>query len=168
MKKLIIFFIIFFIYCENVKNYEKVEELRNIYILMNLPDKTKLKEICIESENTALNCIGTNVITYIGLLNSFYQINISTTDPNTYCEQIIDSPTMTEGKFSLDTERCHFQCNQTYWQSINNCSDFNNNINSYSNCLPGIWIKNCENQILKNCLKNCFLYGDPVFFIPNP
>ncbi len=171
MKKFTMIFLLFFITCENVKNYEKIEELRNIYILINLTDKKKLKEICVESENIALSCIGTiNTISYIILLNTFYQININTAspDPLDYCEQIIDSPTMIQGNLSFDAQRCHFQCNQIYWQSINNCNDYTSNINSYSKCLPGIWINNCENQVLKNCLRNCFLYGDPIFFIPNP
>ncbi len=169
MKNLImlIFIILFIIQCENVNDYQKKEDLRNLYIFLQLPTEEKLLQVCIQSENQALQCANTNQTLYINLLNSYYQILITTNNPVNYCPDIINSPTFIKGNFSIDAKRCHFECNLNFWNSITNCSDFNSILTEYSNCLPGIWISNCKNTIFKKCLENCFLYGDPIWFIPN-
>jgi len=167
IKNFILFIIIIFTFCERYLEYEKKEQLRNLSILLQLPEETKLKEICINSEEKAINCINNpvNLNFYLSTLNNFYKINISSKNPNDYCPLIIDSPTFKEGNFSNDAKRCHFECNKQFWQN-HDCTDFNFIINQYINCLPGIWVKKCENQTFKKCLENCFLKGDPIWFIP--
>ncbi|GIX41020.1 MAG: hypothetical protein KatS3mg129_0753 [Leptospiraceae bacterium] len=164
--KFVVLILLLFIKCEKAPEYEKKEELRNLYILLNIPDKNQLKNICIDSENKALTCISNPVNTniYLSTITTFYQISITSQNPEDYCPLIIDSPTFKNGNFSNDAKRCHFTCNQQYWENTN-CSNFTSALNEYSNCLPGVWIKNCENEILKKCLESCFLDGDPIWFI---
>ena len=154
-------------FCERAPEYEKKEELRNFYILLQLPDQNKVNEICINSENEALNCIAIpmNKNLYLSTIGSFYQITISTQNPSDYCPLILNSPTL--AKFTNDAKRCHFECNQIYWKSLSDCTDFSNILSEYTKCLPGIWITQCQNSSFKECLRSCFTRGDPVWFIPN-
>lgn len=148
--------------CEKISDYEKKENLRNLYIFLNLPDEEKIKNLCIESEKKAIECASTFVMSYLGLLNGFYQISITNNVPENYCPLILESSVFKD--FSNDAKRCHFECNQKFWESAN-CNSFNSSLEQYSKCLPGIWIKKCEDQKFKDCLKNCYLYGTPVWFI---
>jgi hypothetical protein len=168
MKKIIFILILVLTnFCERAPEYEKLEELRNFYILLQLPDQNKVKEICINSENEALSCIANpvNKNLYLSTIGSFYQIAISSQNPNDYCPLILNSPTL--AKFTNDAKRCHLECNQNYCKSLSDCTNFSNILSEYTKCLPGIWITQCENSLLKDCLRRCFTKGDPVWFIPN-
>ncbi len=162
MKRLYIFFLLILLNCENLSQYEKKETLRNLYIFLNLPDDQKIHTLCKESESSAINCLSSN-IAYINLLNTFYNISITSTNPDEYCPVILNSVVFS--KFSNDAKRCHFECNHKFWQNVSDCSKTSEILNTYSECLPGIWIKECKDQNFKNCLKNCFQNGTPIWFI---
>ncbi|MFN3604157.1 MAG: hypothetical protein ACK4UJ_05575 [Leptonema sp. (in: bacteria)] len=162
MKYLYLLLFAFIFYCENTSNYQEKENLRNTFILLNLPNEEKILELCIESEQNAITCASTSVTSYISLLNGFYNISITSTNPESYCPSLLNSQILKD--FTYDAKRCHLECNKRFWQSAN-CSDFSSTLSKYSKCLPGIWITQCEDQNFKNCLRNCFLYGTPYWFI---
>ncbi|MCS7205705.1 MAG: hypothetical protein NZ853_08405 [Leptospiraceae bacterium] len=165
MRKIVVLIILFFWSCEQSPKYEEKENLRNLYVFVNLlPTEEKLKEICIDSEKQALNCSGLNQFSYFGIISKFYKITITSSSPEVYCDSLIRSEIFEEGKFSLDARRCHFDCNQKFWQSKENCSS-SVTLEEYSKCLPGIWAVQCENVSFKRCLRNCFENGDPIWFI---
>ncbi len=162
-KFLIIIFLIF-LYCEKSNNYEEIETKRNIYIFLNLVDDAKLNDLCISSETSALNCANTSINqnSYILLISNFYSITANN-NPNSYCQNLIESQFFKNLKYSKDAIRCHFQCNENFWKTC--YGDFNTLLSQYSKCLPAIWIQECTETTLKSCLQSCFLNGDPIWFI---
>jgi hypothetical protein len=147
---------------------------QTIYLLLTRPTASGALQACVKAEDQAVICAnsaGTLATAYLPTLTAFYGTSITGPDGGAICNQMYSAPMFSSENptISAGAKLCHAECNLLYWQNFStSCtgSEYPALLTNFMNCGPGLWLQACKEPSMKECLKQCFSTGTPLWFIP--